>query len=372
MDPMLSKYLSEQMDPMERDMLMASTKPDYAAQESANRRSLAADMGRAGETIARAFAPGAQTGGDQFYAGIEARGQQDLQRALQTRQQKMQMLKYLQGKKQQQANLELDERRHQETIAGKSEAEKMRRLEREEDRKFRAEQKEKDRAAKEKDTKATNAYRKEVQDQRREDKERREKEKREEKNQKLYVPGLGLANTEEDAKKLKDGVEMKVKFDRQLQEMIDLRKKFGVEYVNREAVGRGKQLSNDLLLTYKNLSKLGVLSKPDMEIVNSIIPADPLGEDGPGESVLKRLEAFFADTNADYKTTLKTRLQNPEEALAGIDDRPRPKYGSDDGKAFAGTDGKRVTGVQYSKSRNKTRIMYDDGSEKVVNGKYTP
>lgn len=125
------------------------------------------------------------------------------------------------------------------------------------------------------------------------------------------VPGVGVALNADDAKKLKDAKTMKEKFDRQIGELISLRKKHGVEYFDREAVGRGKQLSKDLLLTYKNLAKLGVLSKSDEGIVNAIIPSDPLGQDWmPGQdSILHQLEKFKGDIESDYASNLGARLK---------------------------------------------------------------
>lgn len=124
----------------------------------------------------------------------------------------------------------------------------------------------------------------------------------------------GIARTKDDAKKLKEASELKDKFDRQLDELIKLREDYGVEYFDREAVGRGKQLSKDLLLTYKDLSKLGVLSQSDERILNAIIPSDPLGQDWmPGQdSIMNNLKKFKGDIAADFQTRLKTRLENYE------------------------------------------------------------
>lgn len=131
------------------------------------------------------------------------------------------------------------------------------------------------------------------------------------------VPGLGLAYTKNDAKQLKTGAEMKGKFDRQIGEMIALRKKYGVEYANREAVARGQQLAKDLLLTYKNLAKLGVLSVSDEKIVNAIIPSDPLGQDWMPfqDSIAHALDKFKYDIDEDYKTTLKMRLIETNDSV---------------------------------------------------------
>lgn len=133
----------------------------------------------------------------------------------------------------------------------------------------------------------------------------------------LYVPGIGEALTATDAKTLKSAVEMKDKFDRQVKELVDLRKEYGVEYFNREAVGRGKQLSKDLLLTYKNLAKLGVLSKSDEDIINAIIPSDPLGQDwAPGQDpILHQLTKFKEDLDQDFQKSVGTRTV---EGTAGM------------------------------------------------------
>lgn len=133
---------------------------------------------------------------------------------------------------------------------------------------------------------------------------------RAEKEYELATP-YGKANTRDDAKQLKEGHESKLAFDAKLGELIDLRKKYGVEYMNREAVARGKQLSKDLLLEYKNMAKLGVLSKSDEDIINAIIPDDPLGQDYAlgQDPILNNLEKFQADKNRDFENRIATRVR---------------------------------------------------------------
>jgi len=159
----------------------------------------------------------------------------------------------------------------------------------------------------------------------------------------MTVPGLGQALTKEDAKALKTSTEMKKKFDRQIGEMIALRKSKGAEFFDRNAVERGQQLSKDLLLTYKNLAKLGVLSKSDEAIVNAIIPADPLewkaaslvGQD----PIMTNLKSFKADLDEDYKTTIATRLQNGANVASQQPMSDRPDILNDkSGQAMAGTE----------------------------------
>lgn len=159
---------------------------------------------------------------------------------------------------------------------------------------------------------------------------------RDEKMQGLKTP-YGLANTVDDAKQLKEAHEAKFNFDSKIQEMIDLRKKYGTEYLNREAVARGKQLSKDLLLEYKNMAKLGVLSKADEDIINAIIPADPLGQDwAPGQDpILSNLTKFKADSDRDFATRVQTRTREgiSQSQTAG------PRHGTvEDGYVFLGGD----------------------------------
>lgn len=147
--------------------------------------------------------------------------------------------------------------------------------------------------------------------------------KQDEKMQALKTP-FGLANTPDDAKQLKEAFEAKKNFDSKIKEMIALREKYGAEYLNREAVARGKQLSKDLLLEYKNMAKLGVLSQSDENIINAIIPADPLGQDwAPGQDpILSNLEKFQTDNDNDFNTRVATRTR------AGIDSAAKPSQAS--------------------------------------------
>lgn len=136
-----------------------------------------------------------------------------------------------------------------------------------------------------------------------------------EKMQGLQTP-YGLANTVDDAKQLKEAYEAKKNFDNKIQQMIDLRQKHGGGAIlNREDVARGKQLSKDLLLEYKNMAKLGVLSKADEDIINAIIPEDPLSYNSPIAAIqgqdptLSRLKSFKSDSDKDFATRVSTRTR---------------------------------------------------------------
>jgi hypothetical protein len=165
----------------------------------------------------------------------------------------------------------------------------------------------------------------------------RNEEKKALKDQDLQTP-FGLANTKDDAKQLKEGYESKTNFDSKIQELIDLRKKYGGEVFNREAVARGKQLSKDLLLTYKNMAKLGVLSQADENIINAIIPNDPLAYNSPlaavqgQDPILNNLKKFKGDSDNDFQTRIKTRVREGSEIAPQIEEN---KIANDDEKALA-------------------------------------
>ena len=140
--------------------------------------------------------------------------------------------------------------------------------------------------------------------------------KMDEKAQAMQTP-YGLANSVDDAKQLKEAHESKKNFDSKLNEMIALREKNkGGALLNRDDVGRGQQLSKDLLLEYKNMAKLGVLSKSDEDIINAIIPADPLQYNSPLASIqgqdptLHRLKSFKSDSDKDFSNRVQTRTRS--------------------------------------------------------------
>lgn len=170
---------------------------------------------------------------------------------------------------------------------------------------------------------------------------------RDEKNQALETP-YGRANTVDDAKQLKDAHIAKKSFDNKINQMIALREKHkGGAILNREDVERGKQLSKDALLEYKNMAKLGVLSKSDEDIINAIIPEDPLAYNNPvaaiqgQDPILNRLKQFKQDSDKDFAGTVQTRTRSgvqiqPQQSVKPLS---APKTGSTDGDyVFLGGD----------------------------------
>jgi hypothetical protein len=155
----------------------------------------------------------------------------------------------------------------------------------------------------------------------REKEEQDRKEKEKQSFNERYIPNVGVTYTAQDAKDLKDALEAKKSLDESLDEMLTLRKKYGAEFTNREAVERGKQLSSTVLLKMKSLEKLGVLSKSDEDIINSIIPKDPLAVKMTfqgGDPIISNLEKFKADKASEFQTRLGTRIQQPVKEINGV------------------------------------------------------
>lgn len=104
------------------------------------------------------------------------------------------------------------------------------------------------------------------------------KDKSDKAGEDLWTP-LGTAKTKNDAKLIKDAHSSYLDSKMGVQELIDLRKSKGAEFMDREAVAKGKMAAANLLLQYKTLVKLGVLSKDDYRLLDRIVPQDPLQVD---------------------------------------------------------------------------------------------
>ncbi len=185
--------------------------------------------------------------------------------------------------------------------------------------------------------------------------------KLDEKNESLQTP-YGLANTADDAKQLKEASESKKNFDNKINEMIALREKHGGgATLNREDVARGKQLSKDLLLEYKNMAKLGVLSQSDEKIINAIIPEDPLAYNSPiaavqgQDPILANLKAFQNDSTKDFSNRVATRTR---EGIKG-----------NQSKVGSSSETKIVGGKTYKKVPGGWQLLKDGAVADVTGGR---
>lgn len=154
------------------------------------------------------------------------------------------------------------------------------------------------------------------------------------------VPGVGVALTAQGAKKIQESQQIKASLDRSLKELIEIRGSSGPlgtpggEIMDRDKVLRANNLSSAIILQYKNLAGLGVLSKSDEKILDRLVPADPTefkpadilnsviaafggkedklksGETLTDDSIYNNLIRFRNDVNDDYRETVKTRLES--------------------------------------------------------------
>lgn len=177
-----------------------------------------------------------------------------------------------------------------------------------------------------------------------------EREQKQNEKNELLMTTFGKARTPDDAKKIKDGAVLKENFDAKLKEMIALREKHGGGAImNREDVQRGQQLSKDLLLAYKDMSKLGVLSQSDEKILNAIIPEDPLAYNSPlaaiqgQDPILNRMQKFQGDASRDFDNRLKNSLRNPQKL--------EPQ--------------KTIVKTQVNQKTGETRVVYSDGTTEI-------
>lgn len=91
----------------------------------------------------------------------------------------------------------------------------------------------------------------------------------------LWTP-MGQAKTKNDAKILKDAYTGYEGTKTNLDDLIATRKEKGAEVMDRKSVNQAKTIAADLTVQYKDLAKLGVLSKDDYRLLERLIPTDPL------------------------------------------------------------------------------------------------
>lgn len=119
----------------------------------------------------------------------------------------------------------------------------------------------------------------------------------------LITP-FGNALTSDDAKKVKDAATSYQSLKSSVDQMKALRKEYGAEFLNRDAVNRGKSLASDAQLELKNLAQLGALSGSDIELLQKQIPDDPLGV-GFKES---QFDAFQKNIEKKLNSIVSTRV----------------------------------------------------------------
>jgi hypothetical protein len=121
-----------------------------------------------------------------------------------------------------------------------------------------------------------------------------------------FVPGLGYADTNDDAKKIKEALDAFQNVKANVSQMRSLRDKYGSEILDRDAVATGQNLATDTQLQMKTIYGLGQISKGDQEMLSRIVPDDPLSVDFTGKTYAK-LRTLEQTAEQKLKTQLKNR-----------------------------------------------------------------
>mgnify|MGYP006921299073 CR=1 FL=1 len=136
-----------------------------------------------------------------------------------------------------------------------------------------------------------------------------------EKEMKFVAPLNQYAQTEQDAKDVKSAITTKDSLEKMIDDMTALRSKYPggtIDPRNSEDISRAKLLSTRALLKIKNLETLGVLSKSDIELVNQMIPSNPLEVNPSGvffgkDPTSAQLDELKKILNEDHTNFLKIR-----------------------------------------------------------------
>lgn len=133
-----------------------------------------------------------------------------------------------------------------------------------------------------------------------------------EKDRERVVPGLGIATTEDDAKKLKEAQINFKKFDNLLGEIVESRQKFGAEMFGAEAE-KQKARATEALLAIKNMETLGALDAGALKVGGRIIPENPAEFRWTGDPVaeLKEIKRR-AQVNFNEKIKSSLSMVSPE------------------------------------------------------------
>jgi len=141
----------------------------------------------------------------------------------------------------------------------------------------------------------------------------------------LEIEGYGTARNEKEFLEIREGIIVKKKFDAMLDELIQLRKDFGTEFWERKAVRRAQQIGHRLLVDYKKMAGLGVLSKADYDLLNKIIPANALQVDiyqwwdKDLDPTLNQLIELKEDSTRDFYDSLNEKLKGRASAPASTE-----------------------------------------------------
>lgn len=140
--------------------------------------------------------------------------------------------------------------------------------------------------------------------------------------QKRFIAGLGVAQDDEVAERIRKAREAVPVMEKQIDELIDLRKKVGVEAIDSRARARGQALWESLLNKVRGIEALGALDDGTVAVFSAAVPQDPLGprftldvagmREGAqnllGDPLIARLEEFKKNARDSYTQKIKSGL----------------------------------------------------------------
>jgi hypothetical protein len=183
--------------------------------------------------------------------------------------------------------------------------------------------------------------------------ERRNRIANEEKSK--FVPGLGRADTVEDAKQIKTALDNYQDMKFNLAKLRALRDEHGSEVLDRQAVADGKSYAVATTLAVKGMSGLGTPSDKDFEMLAKMVPDDPLAVDFSGQTYSK-IRTLEERADNKIRTTLKNRGFKPEiiDAYIAAATAPHGQQG-ESGTAIAAPPAK---GTVYVSNGKETRLIH--------------
>ena len=194
----------------------------------------------------------------------------------------------------------------------------------------------------------------------------------------LEVPGIGKARDPMLAKEARKAVPRYEALMGNFKEAAKLRKKHGGQFFRTKEGAIAQGLMTDVVMDMKELLNLGVLNGPDIDILEDMIPRDPLAFDQWAKDYLPKW--LRGQTETKLMTLQKTvnRRMGSQLAGAGFDQKTVNSYLGrhslpgdyfSEEQTFSGTaiaDDKVPIKKEFSPSRNQYRITYSDGSTEVV------
>jgi hypothetical protein len=134
-----------------------------------------------------------------------------------------------------------------------------------------------------------------------------------------YVPGLQqYALTADAAKTLKEATKARNDVMDGVSKLKNMRAQYGSEFLNRNVVGRAKVIATDMLLKYKNIAQLGVMSDSDKELLDQLIPKDPTQFEWTG-STFAQLDEFQKIVDRGFRNLALSEGLDPSKAIQSSD-----------------------------------------------------